>query len=276
MMKRRQFIHQLAIGGGLLVQATHLRATAPVFQRPKSLILIQLRGGNDWYNTIVPYASDAYHGARPTIACTTSHVIPLDDRYGLHPALSSFAEWYGAGQLQVTNQPLLKTGGIVHSHHEAQMAWHRQLAEGLVEPMGTPGLEEAQPLCAAPFEKQVHDTLNAISLQKRSLSVYSLVLDGFDTHAFQQVRHDSLLASLNGGVDQLCGELKAQSRFEDALLIIYSEMGRSLSENNRKGTEHGGAGAMIAIGGTLENAGISDVPAEVATVIKHHMQLLMS
>lgn len=276
MMKRRQFIRQLAIGGGLLVQATRLRAESTILQRPKSLILIHLRGGNDWYNTIVPYVSDAYHGARPTIAFTPANVIPLDDRYGLHPALSSFAEWYRAGKLQIKNKPLLNTDQVMHSHDEARMAWHRQLAEGLVEPMGTDWLEEAQPLCAAPFGKQVHDTLNAISLQKRPLSVYSLVLDGFDTHAFQQVRHGNLLASLNGGVDQLCGELKAQSRFEDALLIIYSEMGRSFSENNRKGTDHGGAGAMIAIGGALEYAGISDVPAEVAMVMKHHMQLLMS
>jgi len=54
----------------------------------KILVIVQLSGGNDGLNTIVPYADDAYHRGRPALAHKASDVIKIDDYIGLHPNLA--------------------------------------------------------------------------------------------------------------------------------------------------------------------------------------------
>ncbi|MGQ9902716.1 MAG: DUF1501 domain-containing protein [Fimbriimonadales bacterium] len=51
------------------------------------LVVLQLTGGNDGLNTIIPYREERYYRARPTLAIPEAQVIPLDERLGLHPAL---------------------------------------------------------------------------------------------------------------------------------------------------------------------------------------------
>src|ERR1700734_3661396 len=52
------------------------------------LVLIQLAGGNDGLNAVVPYTNDYYYKARPTIAIPKEQVLSLDDTLGLHPSLA--------------------------------------------------------------------------------------------------------------------------------------------------------------------------------------------
>jgi len=54
----------------------------------KVLVLVELKGGNDGLNTLVPYADPAYYALRPRIAIARDQVVPLSDRAGLHPALA--------------------------------------------------------------------------------------------------------------------------------------------------------------------------------------------
>src|SRR3954465_304907 len=56
--------------------------------RPRSLVVIQLSGGNDGLNTVIPYADPLYGAARPLLAVPEGDVLPLDDALGLHPALA--------------------------------------------------------------------------------------------------------------------------------------------------------------------------------------------
>ena len=51
------------------------------------LVLVELAGGNDGLNTIVPYRDPVYYRLRPTLAVPTHNVVPLGARLGLHPAL---------------------------------------------------------------------------------------------------------------------------------------------------------------------------------------------
>ena len=51
------------------------------------LVLVELKGGNDGLNTVVPYADAAYYRLRPRIAIRRDEVLQLDDATGLHPAL---------------------------------------------------------------------------------------------------------------------------------------------------------------------------------------------
>jgi uncharacterized protein (DUF1501 family) len=65
------------------------------------LVVVQLAGGNDGLNTVVPYADDAYHRARPTLAVAAKDVLRLDDHLGLHPTMTGLKSLYDEGSLAV-------------------------------------------------------------------------------------------------------------------------------------------------------------------------------
>src|SRR3954468_12655305 len=54
----------------------------------KILVVVQLSGGNDGLNTVIPYADDVYHRSRPNIAHDPKTVLKLDNYIGLHPNLA--------------------------------------------------------------------------------------------------------------------------------------------------------------------------------------------
>jgi len=65
------------------------------------LVVLQMAGGNDGINTVVPYANDFYHKARPKIGLKPDEVLKLNGEIGLHGAMKGFKELYDAGQLSV-------------------------------------------------------------------------------------------------------------------------------------------------------------------------------
>lgn len=65
------------------------------------LVVLQMAGGNDGLNTVVPFVNDHYHKARPQIGLKADRVLKLNDSLGLHPALAGFKSLYDAGQLGV-------------------------------------------------------------------------------------------------------------------------------------------------------------------------------
>ena len=65
------------------------------------LVVLQMAGGNDGLNTVVPFADDHYRKARPRIAVAEKDVLKLDDYVGLHPNLAGFKSLYDAGQLGI-------------------------------------------------------------------------------------------------------------------------------------------------------------------------------
>ncbi len=67
----------------------------------KILVVVQLSGGNDGLNTVVPYADDLYHRARPAIRHEEKSVLKLNDYLGLHPNLTAFKNLFDQGQLSI-------------------------------------------------------------------------------------------------------------------------------------------------------------------------------
>lgn len=65
------------------------------------LVILQLAGGNDGLNTVVPYADDIYHRSRPGIAIPAAHIHKLNDDCGLAPALGGLRKIYDEGHLAV-------------------------------------------------------------------------------------------------------------------------------------------------------------------------------
>jgi len=65
------------------------------------LVVLQMAGGNDGINTVVPYSNDFYHRARPRIGHKADDVLKINDDIGLHPALKGFKDLYDGGELSI-------------------------------------------------------------------------------------------------------------------------------------------------------------------------------
>jgi uncharacterized protein (DUF1501 family) len=65
------------------------------------LVVLQMAGGNDGINTVVPFANDFYHRARPKLGLTAEQVLNLNGQIGLHGAMTGFKELFDAGNLAV-------------------------------------------------------------------------------------------------------------------------------------------------------------------------------
>ena len=68
---------------------------------PPVLVVVELTGGNDFMNTLVPYSSGEYYDVRPNIHLAEDAVLPLDDTVGFHPAARPLKEMYDQGEVAV-------------------------------------------------------------------------------------------------------------------------------------------------------------------------------
>jgi uncharacterized protein (DUF1501 family) len=77
------------------------RVQKPSGKDGKILVVVQLSGGNDGLNTVVPYGDDAYYRNRPSLGVTKKEIIKLTDYVGLHPNLTPLKKLYDNGHLSV-------------------------------------------------------------------------------------------------------------------------------------------------------------------------------
>ncbi|MFP6614566.1 MAG: DUF1501 domain-containing protein [Pirellulales bacterium] len=86
------------------------------------LVVVQLSGGNDGLNTVIPFGNDEYYKNRSTLAIGRDQIRKIDDYVGFHPAMSGFADLLEAGKLGVVQ-------GVGYpnpnrSHFESMDIWH--------------------------------------------------------------------------------------------------------------------------------------------------------
>jgi uncharacterized protein (DUF1501 family) len=107
MFSRRQFLTRSLQGSSLLalgsVVPEFLANTARAAEKGKDtvLVVLEMTGGNDGLNTVIPYADDLYHKYRPTLGYKKDGVVRLDDHLGLNPGMSNFRQMWEQGQLAV-------------------------------------------------------------------------------------------------------------------------------------------------------------------------------
>src|SRR5580700_1636897 len=65
------------------------------------LVVIQLSGGNDGLNTVIPYADDVYRKNRPAIGIAAKTAKKIDDYVGLHPSMDGFSTLLQEGRLGI-------------------------------------------------------------------------------------------------------------------------------------------------------------------------------
>jgi len=141
MLNRRQFLGRTLAGSSLLA----LGATVPGFLantafaadsgKDTILVVIEMTGGNDGLNMVIPYADDLYHKARPTLHWTKEQVVKVDDFIGLNPGMRSFEKGIKEGHVAIVQ-------GVGYpnpdrSHFESMDVWHsadprRQISTGWI------------------------------------------------------------------------------------------------------------------------------------------------
>jgi len=127
MFSRRQFLTCTLQASSLVALDTvvpqFVARTAQAAEPGKDniLVVLEMTGGNDGLNTVIPYADDLYHKARPTLRQTKDVVIRLDDHVGLHSGMQGFRPLWDRGELAV-----LQGVGYPNperSHFEAMDIW---------------------------------------------------------------------------------------------------------------------------------------------------------
>jgi uncharacterized protein (DUF1501 family) len=113
---RREFLRTGLLGGSLswtlpaflsrTMQTLHAQADGALIQGATGrdgniLVVLQLAGGNDGLNTVIPMGNDEYRKARPTLGLTDSSILRIDPATGLHPSLSGLASAYQDGHLAI-------------------------------------------------------------------------------------------------------------------------------------------------------------------------------
>jgi len=301
------------------------------------LLLVELKGGNDGLNTLVPYADARYRELRPAIGVPRERVIQLDEKVGLHKKLQPLMESWKAGDLAIvqgvgypypnrshfrsieiwdtasassqtlnegwiarsfegvslpkgagvdcivadTNAlpstgPELRTIVMQDAENFLRQAQNLKDAQGMGDG-GNPalrhllavrheinaaaaGLRDKLRAAAAPavaygqeflLGRQL-DVATRVITSKVPVVAVKVALGGFDTHANQAPTQERLLAYLAASLATLRHNLIAAGRWNDVLVMTYSEFGRRAKQNASAGTDHGTAAPQFVMGGGVK------------------------
>lgn len=106
-MKRKDFLKYSSLASGAFLIPSFLKPLETLANNKisghKNLVIIQLSGGNDGINTVVPFGMDEYYQKRKSIAISKNEIIKLTDLQGLNPNMSALQEIYDQGYMSVIN-----------------------------------------------------------------------------------------------------------------------------------------------------------------------------
>ena len=347
---RRDFL-RVGLGASTLltlgptIPAAVFAKSAPAAERDTVLVVLQLSGGNDGLNTVVPYTDDAYARNRKTLRLPTADLHKIDARLAFHPRMESFLRLYKEGHLSIIHgvgypepdqsheramriwhtadpqRPERQTGWLGRVADQASGTGNADTTAVFVGPIVMPFALNAERapvprICVAqdlvmrtmpgrpsrryeaPHSRD--DSLLALLRQgtrdaharsKRIEAVLStdtgsadyppfgLARDlrtiaqliradigiriffaelggggigGFDNHANQLGNHCALLGQFAASVHAFIHDLKRDRLLDRTLLMTFSEFGRTVKENGRRGTGHGSAAPIFLAGGKVK------------------------
>ncbi|WP_160716235.1 DUF1501 domain-containing protein [Chitinophaga solisilvae] len=124
-MQRRRFLQVGSLASAAVMMPKFLKALesgALVPPGNKVLVIVQLSGGNDGLNTIIPYRNDIYYRSRPTLGIQREAALALNDELGIHPALQGLKALYDDGALGILNN--VGYPNPDRSHFRSMDIWH--------------------------------------------------------------------------------------------------------------------------------------------------------
>ncbi|HEV3263765.1 MAG TPA: DUF1501 domain-containing protein [Gemmataceae bacterium] len=95
---------------------------AKVERDSRVLVVVELNGGNDGINTVVPFADEGYAKYRKALRLPKDRLLKVDDKVGLHPSLADFARLLEAGQLAIVQG--VGYPNPSRSHFQSMATWH--------------------------------------------------------------------------------------------------------------------------------------------------------
>ena len=367
LITRRQFLKtsMVAVPAAAAMPAVFSRAVAAAIHEQQSgaapmgnrtLVIVQMAGGNDGLNTVVPANDGRYYELRGNLAIPQNDVLPIDEQVGFHPSLTAFKELWDEGVLAIVEGvgypaqsfshfesmdiwqtaqtgrkdyegwlgkylegiaagqedaflalvadkrmpramvtpnvavPLVESVDDYRLQDDPRNAWNRQArTEALLRLYASaPGatrfgalldntVHAAQRSSAAVqraharYEPAVEYGESALAQGLRlvaeaidadlGLRVGHVRVGGFDTHAAQEARHESLLAETADAMLAFYRDLQAHGHANDVVMMTWSEFGRRVTGNASDGTDHGSAGPMFVAGAPVAGGFYGERPS---------------
>jgi len=320
-------------------------------ERNTVLVVVQLSGGNDGLNTVVPYGDDEYGRNRSTLRMPRKELHKINSYIGFHPRMGAFMRLYKEGRLTIVRG--VGSPNPDRSHENAMRIWHTADPDNLGRQRGwlgravdnewAPTTTNAPAVFVGPISRPF--ALNAgnviipsvrsggdlvasqvgggaefsgtnsnksllsfvrqcrasgyansrrieaaakraggtaeypsFGLAKHLRTVAQLIradigiriffvelggggIGGFDNHANQLGNHCAMLHQLSESAAAFVDDLKGDKLLDRVLLMTFSEFGRTVKENGRRGTNHGNAAPIFLAGGKLKGGLIGSHPS---------------
>ncbi|SKA08573.1 Uncharacterized conserved protein, DUF1501 family [Chitinophaga eiseniae] len=346
-LNRRRFLQVGSLASATMLMPKFLKAFetgALVPPGNKVLVIVQLSGGNDGLNTIIPYRNDIYYRSRPALGIRREAALSLNDDLGIHPALQGLKALYDDGAMGILNnvgypnpdRSHFRSMDIWHSASQSAEIWNdgwvgRYLdaqCNGCDKPTQALEIDDTlslalkgernkglaltdpgrlsntsndrffkellqqhtaedghhnveylyktmgETISSAAYIQQQFKTYQskesypATELGRNMRTIANLIMSdintkvyyvshgSFDTHVNQQDQQARLFRQLSDALTVFTGDLKKNNRFQDVVVMTFSEFGRRVSQNASGGTDHGTANNMFLIGGGLKRQGV--------------------
>ncbi len=322
--------------------------------KSKILVVVQMSGGNDGLNMVVPYGMGAYYQARPTLGIQPDKVLQLNGQLGLNPNMTGLCDLYKQGKVA-----LLQAVGYPNpnrSHFRSIEIWQTAQPDRIgdtgwlgryldLSASGKPdnifaavNVEPTLPKTLASTKVMVPSVSNVFDFRFRTdpqyiqdrkaqvaafneiyesfslkrphvallrktgvdanrasdylqqivrqykgdvkypdgsfgnglkfisqmiagnvdSKVFTVNLDGFDTHTNQARTQNGLLKQLSEGISAFYADLAAHNVQNDVIILCFSEFGRRVAENGGHGTDHGTAEPVFVIGNSVRGGIFGD------------------
>jgi uncharacterized protein (DUF1501 family) len=295
-MDRRSFLQ--AVAATTACSTWPLQAFAADARRPGMLILIELKGGNDGLNTLIPFADAKYYELRPRIAIAREQVVQLTERAGLHPALTPLKALWDAGELAVLQNVGYPNPNLSHfrsieiwdtasrSDEVLQQGWLTRAVAQLKLPDDVAadgvviGNSELGPFVGGARAVALSNPAQFAN-QAKIAKDSGRLLPGVLGHVVQ-VESDivraatklsasyefktafpnnaNLLTQLAEGLVALRAAAIELNRWQDTVVLTYAEFGRRPRENASNGTDHGTGAVHFALGGKVKGGMLGAAP----------------
>jgi uncharacterized protein (DUF1501 family) len=347
LIKRRQFLQT----GSLAATSFMLPKFLKAFEKPmmvplgnKVLVVLQLSGGNDGLNTVIPVRNDIYYRVRPHLGIEKEKSLLVTDEVALHPSLTGLKDLYNDGSLGILNSvgypnpdrshfrsmdiwqtasesnSFISTGWLgryldaqcsgcdkptqameiddilslalkgerikglalkdpARLYNTSHQKYFKDISanhkdEHAEKPVDYLYKVMAETLSSADYiyqQSKLHptsmqypktglgkdlQTIASLIFSEINTKVYYVSLGSFDTHVNQQAQQQRLFTEMNDAVKAFVSDLRSNNRFQDVMLMTFSEFGRRVSQNASGGTDHGTANNMFLVSGGLKQKGI--------------------
>ena len=225
-MKRKEFIQLSALGSTALLIPGFLKSAAlsslvtESGAKGKKLIVIQMSGGNDGLNTIIPYQNDIYYKLRPSLALKKNDMLALNDELAMNCAMGGLKKLYDQGYVSILNNVGYPNPDL--SHFRSMDIWHSASDSDKYVSTGWLGryLDHQCDGCAKPYGAiEIDDTL---SLAMKGYQVKGLALH--DTGLFYKLakgqHQEQVTSSHNDNLNYL---YKTLAETEESADYLYSK-----------------------------------------------------